>query len=222
MFESTKGLPSFKFDEKTGNSTLLVASSKRGKSTIMKEIYDKYYKNDKEMIVILISPSAHIPLFSDIDCIKINKFNNSTQTLLRNLTKINQTTNNSYRFLIMVDDCIDVKFNKILNELILVLRNSNFSSIISIQYDKLLSKAARSSVNNICCGGINLDESIESLIKTFFKSQLVNSYKSTYDENPKMPDLIDAYRSITDDNDGHSFIRFIPELRDLEVFSLQL
>jgi hypothetical protein len=37
-----------------------------------------------------------------------------------------------------------------------------------------------------------------------------------------MPDLIDAYRSITDDNDGHSFIRFIPELRDLEVFSLQL
>lgn len=222
MFESKEGLPEFKFDENTGNSTLLVASSKRGKSTIMKAIYDKYYKNDKNMITILISPSCHIKLFEDMDCIKINKFNGHTQSLLKSLVKLQQATLNSYTFLILVDDCIDVKFNKILNELILVLRNSNFSSIVSIQYDKLLSKASRSSVNNVVVGGINLDESIESLIRTFFKSLLVKHYKEQHNENPKLDDLIDLYRSITDDNGGHTFIRFIPTDRDLEVFSLKL
>ena len=80
------------------------------------------------------------------------------------MSLLGNKTNNAYEFLIMIDDCINLRFNSILNNLVLVLRNSNFSSIISIQYDKILSKQARSSVNNVICGGLNTDESIESFL----------------------------------------------------------
>lgn len=212
-------LPRFKLDENTGNSIVLVASSKRGKSTIMKELYDKHYCDNKTIIPILISPTCHIGIFKDMDVIKINKFNNDTVKLIKDLAMIQNKTCNAYEFLIMVDDCINIRYNNVLNNLILVLRNSLFSSIISIQYDKLLSKQARSSVNNVICGGLNTDESIEGILKTFFKSEMC---KLVDKEKPKMEDLIDKYRSITDSNDGHTFLKYIPQERDMEVFSLKL
>lgn len=220
-------LPKLKLDEGTGNTILLVASSKRGKSTIMREIYDKHYKDNKNIIPILISPSSHIGIFKDIDSrvIKINKFNNDTVQLIKDLAYIQNKTDNAYEFLIMIDDCIDVRFNKILNNLILVLRNSNFSTIISLQYDKLLSKQARSSVNNIICGGLNTDEAIESLLKSFFKSELTKLMKQDNEYLNKkifMDDLNNKYREITDSNNGHTFIKYVPQDRDMEVFSLKI
>lgn len=219
LIEYNKTCPEFFMDEGTGNTILLCASSKRGKSTLMKCIYDKYYSNNKNIISILISPSSHIGIFKEFpnNVIKINKFNKQTVTLLNNLATIQNKTDNAYEYLIMVDDCIDVRYNKILNNLILVLRNSLFSTIVSIQYDKILSKQARSSVNNICCGGLNTDESIESIIKAYLKTALIKNFNIT-----NLNDLCEKYRELTDENGGHAFFKYHPQTRELELFTLKI
>ena len=217
LIEYNKTCPEFFMDEGTGNTILLCASSKRGKSTLMKCIYDKYYLKNNKIIPILISPSSHIGIFDKLPpkVIKINKFNKDTVQLLNKLTLIQNRSSNAYEFLIMVDDCIDVRYNKILNNLILVLRNSNFSTIVSIQYDKILIKQARSSVNNIVCGGLNTDDSIESILKSFLKSAFIKEFGTT-----QMSDLVECYRELTDSNNGHSFLKYHPQSRDLELFTL--
>lgn len=211
--------PALNLDLKMANTLGIFGSSKRGKSTLIVEIYNKYYKNNSKIITILISPSSHIGIFKELPkkVLKVNKFNKDTITLLQDLKKIQNKTDNAYEFLIIIDDCVNVRFNRILNELILVMRNSMFSTIISLQYDKLLSKQSRSSINSIICFGINSDESIESLLKSFFKSELIKKTNKT-----KMNELIEMYRELTDSNDGHSFFVYHPVSRELTLNTLKI
>ncbi len=211
--------PEIKLDKDLANTISIFGSSKRGKSTLIYEIYNKYYKKNNKIITILISPSCHIGIFDKLPnkVIKVNKFSKETVQLIQDLKKIQNKTNNAYEFLIIIDDCVDVRFNKILNQLILVLRNSMFSTIISLQYDKLLSKQARSSINNVICFGLNSDESIEGLLKSFFKTELSKKTGKT-----RMSDLIDEYRNYTDSNGGHAFFIYHPQSRKLELKTLKL
>ena len=199
------------------NTWAIFGSSQRGKSTLIYEIYKKYYEKDTKLITILISPSCHIGIFDKLPnkVIKVNKFNKDTIQLLRDLQKIQNKTINGYKFLIIIDDCVDIRFCKILNELILVMRNSLFSTILSIQYDKLLSKQGRSSVNNCIFFGMNTDESIEGLLKSFFKSEF-----SKINGKTRMIELIDEYRNYTDQSGGHCFFIFNPQDRTLTLNTL--
>lgn len=212
--------PDFHLDEGTGNTICLLGSSKRGKSTLMVEIYKRYYENDKKLITILISPSSHIPMFKKLkNVIKINKFGKDTVQLLKDVKRIQNKTENAYKFLFMIDDCVDSKYCSILNQMILVMRNSHVSTIISLQYDKLLSKQCRSSINNVVMFGQNTDESIVSCLTSFCGSEL------TRKTGKKGEDLIDLFRNYTDgdgDGAGHAFLTYNPMSRKIERGVLDL
>lgn len=214
-----KEAPQLKLDS-TGAETLAIfGSSKRGKSTLIYEIYKKYYQKRTDIITILISPSCHIGIFAKLPkkVLKVNKFSKETIQLLQDLKKVQNKTNNAYKFLIIIDDCVDVRFNKILNQLILVMRNSLFSTIISLQYCMLLSKPARSSVNNIISFGVNSDEGIECILRSYLKTELTKKTGLT-----RISELMEIYRTYTDSNDGHSFFVYNPQSRDLQLNTLKL
>lgn len=172
-----------KLDPNTGNSCVILGSSKRGKSTLMMNIYNKYYGYDKNNICTLFSINSHIGVYkSDKNLLVSDCFNGRSQKYIKLQKYINGKTKNKYNFLNMFDDIIDMKYSKLINQLILTYRNSNISTIMCLQYGYLLSKMNRANVNNIIIFGSNTNESIEDLIKTYLKPYFNKLGYKTFDE----------------------------------------
>jgi len=201
-----------KLDKKTGNTTVLIGSSKSGKSTLMMHLWKKYY-NSKKFISTLFSPSLHIELFKEKSLIKSPRFGKEGDEYIQTQRYVNQKCKNKYSFLDMFDDITDMRFNKIINDLILTYRNSNVSTIINIQYVKLLSMSTRSNVNNVIFLHLNTDEDIKKTIDAFLGSQFK---KIGYD---KMIDMIQFYR---DSTSNHGFIYFHPSTQSLSFHRIPM
>lgn len=156
-------------DKGTGNSTALIGSSKRGKSTLMMYLYNKNY-NTKKYISILFCLNPQIALYKGYKDLLVSRgFNEYSTKIIKATQFINVHTNNKYKFLIMLDDIIGAKYDKIVNELVLTYRNSNISSIFSLQYPKLLSTSNRANINNICIFDFNTDECCQAAIDLYLK-----------------------------------------------------
>lgn len=206
------------YQKGSGNSIVILGSSKAGKTHVMKAIYDKYFKDvPKKMKLqsILFSVNAHADVYKSLPnkvhvC---NKFDTHGMKLINQMKKINMTNDNKFNYLIMLDDIIDAKYSTLLNNLILTYRNSNFSSIVSLQYPYLLSKGSRSSINQCIFGAFNTDESIESVIRSFLGSKFSEMGFHT------MPTQIAIYKKLTSD---YHFLYYYPRKDILMRFKLQL
>lgn len=189
-----------KLDSDTGNTLVLFGSSKAGKSTAMMRIYDKYYT--KKFISTLYSTNPHINVYKNRDKILIcNTFNKQTEKIVKMEKFINTKTDNHYNFLNMFDDVLDVRYNKLINNMIMTYRNSNISTIMALQYVNLLNKSARSNLNAVCCFRFNTDESIEGIINMFLKGYFSKmGLKNIVDQ-------INFYKEVTKD---HGFIYLHP------------
>ena len=202
----SKEAPNIEFDKGMANTAVLCGSSKRGKSTLMVAIYNKYFKDNDDLITILISPSCHIDIFDKLPkkIFKINKFGRDTAKLIKALKRIQNRTKNAYRFLLMIDDCVDLRYSKVLDDCILTMRNSEISTIISIQYSKIISPQSRASLNQVLVFAQNTDQSINSLLDSFFRSEFRKITKITNKE-----DLVEEFREITQkSHKGHSFLLY--------------
>jgi hypothetical protein len=196
----------------------IFGSGKRGKSTLMVKIWERYFKDRKDLISILISPSSHIGIFKDMkNVIKINKFNVETTKIIKDIVKIQNKTENAYRFLLMIDDCINCKYNEMLNFVFLVARNHNVNAIVSLQYPRLLSIQARGSAQRIIAFSQNNYEATTNLLQSFFLSEL---RKLT--GTKKIIDVAQEFMDLTQEADGHAFIVFNPFTRDLKRYALKI
>lgn len=180
-----KNIDDFMLDPKTGNSTVIYGSSKRGKTTLMMRLYKQFYAPDKKFISTLYCGNCQIKQYKNNKNLLITSgFGDDHQLYIRMQKYINMKTNNHYKFLNLFDDIIDTKYKKLVDELILTYRNSNISSIICLQYTYLLSKMNRANANNFIIFGMNSDESIKDMINTFLKTFFLNlglkSYKDQY------------------------------------------
>ncbi len=208
-----KPIVDLKLDANTGNSTLILGSSKRGKSTLLVYLYEKYYLN-KKYISILFSINAHIDLYTNSQkLLKCKVFNKECQKLIYKEKFINSKTNNKYEFLNMLDDIIDIRYNKVVDDSILTLRNSKISTIISTQYCNLISKSARSSANNVFLFGFNTNEAIIVAINMFLAPLFVKMGFNTIN------DQVQLYNDITKD---HGFIYIKPESGEMTFHKLNL
>lgn len=168
-------IDNFTLDSKTGNSTVILGSSKRGKSTLMMYIYNKFYKDDKDLIATLFSGNHHIDAYKHSKNLLIGDgFNEQSEKYIKMQKYINSKTKNKYKFLNMFDDLLELKYRDILNRLILTYRNSNISTVICLQYTYLLSKMNRANVNNIIIFGANTEEAKRDLIELYLKQALIN------------------------------------------------
>lgn len=162
---------SLKLDPGTGNSTVILGSSKKGKSTLMMHIYETHYKTDPDFICTLFSPNIHAEVYrKDGKMLTCHVFNHQSEKYVKLEKYINSKTGNRYKFLNMFDDIIQkIQYAPLVNDLILTYRNSNMSTILCLQYLKLMSKMNRANANNIIIFGSNSAESILDLINTFLR-----------------------------------------------------
>jgi hypothetical protein len=158
-----------KLDPGTGNSTILLGSSKAGKSTAMMHIFDKVYSG-KDWIATMFASSPQAPVYVGKKLDRLVRVPTYDPRLIRMARAINRGTDNAYNFVFMLDDIIDQRCDKTLAELILTLRNSNISSVVCLQYSNLLSKMGRSNANNLLLFRFNSDEAIELVVSQFLKS----------------------------------------------------
>ena len=200
-----------------------------------------YFKDapaKRKLQTVLFSVNSHADVYKDIDgargrtdagrdgtptssgptntakkVMMCNKFDNNGKRLINQMKKVNMMQNNSFNYLIMLDDIINAKYSVILNNLILTYRNSNFSSIISLQYPYLLSKGSRSSINQAIFGAFNTDESIESVIKSFLGSKFSAMGYHT------LPTQIQLYKKLTAD---YHFLYYFSRKDILIRFKLNL
>ena len=215
----TKTCPDFLFDDpdESGSTVLCCGSSKRGKSLLLLKAYERYFKDEKNMIVILISPSCNIPMFKTMKgVIKINRYDRQTDGLIKKLFKLQNLTHNAYKFTFLIDDCVSNSYTESLNFLFLVARNLLISTFCCVQRETLVSKSSRSSANNIVTFGINTEQCIKGILESFYKTEL----KELSGLN-KMDDLIHEFRRLTSMGGGHSFLVYIPFTRELKHYLLE-
>jgi hypothetical protein len=163
-----------RLDPGTGNSIVLLGSSKRGKTTAMMWMYDRYFRAP-QWISTLFSVSSQADIYQGRpELIQCGGFNAQGERFiyLEKMINTKGAEPNKYDFLNMFDDVIDAKHSRLLNSLLLTYRNSNMSSVISLQYSFLLSKMARANVNNVLLFGFNSDEAIEDVIRLYLRGYM--------------------------------------------------
>jgi hypothetical protein len=183
---------------------LVLGSSKRGKSTLIEYLFDKYYDN-KKFITTLFSINSQIQLYKPFvnskHAIVCGIFDKRCEKYIELQHYINKKCDNKYNFLNIFDDCLEMQYKKLINNLILTYRNSNMSTILSLQYLYLVPKMIRANANSILLFGFNSDESIENVCKTYLSSHFNKmGYKT-------LPEKVELYKQLTDD---HGFIYLNP------------
>jgi hypothetical protein len=194
------------FDKPEQSSIVIYGSSKRGKSTLLEHLFNKYY-NKKEYISTLFSPNAHLKFYNGFNA-KCSTFNDRTARYLQMEQAINMRTENKYKFFNAFDDIIHAKYAKVVGDLVCTFRNANMSTILLVQYDKMISKQNRANLNHIIMFGFNQDEAIENMIKSFCMSYFRDLGME------KLPEMVKFYKDMTDD---HGFI-YVDPIRGIMTF----
>ena len=185
-------LPDTKTDG-MGATTVIFASAKAGKTTLTTHIIKKYY-DDKNMIVIVMSPSINATIYKPIkkmkNVIAVDFFD---ADLIRDLARIQRKTANKYRFCVVLDDVVDGKNNQQIQKMILVYRNLSISTVLNLQDIKLMSRTGRHNGNNFIFMRQNTQDAIEDVLALY-----LNSYQPFMGIQNKM-DKVNMYRKLTED-----------------------
>jgi len=149
-----------------GSSILMLASTRAGKTTLMKYIMKHYYKDH---FGVLFSESAKSPAYQDFTNKNFPKSSVFVPELIKDAYHINKDTKNHYNFLFLLDDCPMVKGDKQMLKLTTIYRNSGISCITCIQSPSLLSPTQRSNFNIILLGRCNTTAQTEANIKAYLR-----------------------------------------------------
>lgn len=179
-------------------SFAIVASSKSGKTTLLKYILRKVFPDD---IKVFMTQSPQADIYNDIR--SKNPFAPAyIPDVVKSCYMINKATKNHYPFLIVIDDVTGAKNDPQMNKLMCLYRNSRISGIVVGQDLKMLNPTGRANVNNVLLGWQNSDGRCEDNIKDFLRTY--------FPKNLSMDEKITLYRKLTKD---HHFI-WINQLDD--------
>lgn len=152
--------------ETGGASILMIASTRAGKTTLMKYIMKHYFN---QHFGVLFSESAKSPAYQDFKDKNFPKSSCFIPELIQDSYKINKDTKNHYPFLFILDDCPLVRGDKQMLKLTTIYRNSGISAICCVQSPSLLSPTQRSNFNVIMLGKCNTTAQAEANIKAYMR-----------------------------------------------------
>lgn len=163
----------------TGKTALILGSSMSGKTTLLVDLLNRIV--DDYHVVVIFTQSPHAAPFKDLpkQVILCEGFHEKVVNLM---FMINRETTNKYKFLVVLDDVMDVHSNKTLNKLLLIYRNSGISTIVSTQYCKLIGPKLRGSIHKVLITGSKSYEDRKCLLDLFLRTYL---YKLKKDEQEK-------------------------------------
>ena len=179
-----------------GASVLMIGSTRSGKTTALKYILKKYFKDH---IGVIFSESARSPAYQDMKNKNLPLSSAWIPALIKDMYQINKETKNHYDFMVILDDMPTVKFDKELLKLTTIYRNSNLSSICCVQSPSLLTPTARSNFNFVFIFKSNTTAQTEANIKAYLRG--VFPIGMGYDEKIKaMTEMCEDHHFIFLDN----------------------
>jgi hypothetical protein len=157
---------------KNGITVCILGGSGRGKSTILRKIFlDDIYK-DKEFINIVFTESGTSDAFDKLDkSVTVDSMGIDTDAI-HFMYKMNQEYDKKYNFVVLIDDCVHIRYMKMVERMFLTMRNSNITSVVSTQHAKLLPPSIRNSIYFAICTGFNAEDGSEVCVRTWLSGYL--------------------------------------------------
>jgi len=175
--------------DKFGCSIVAYGSTRSGKTCILNYLYQKLFK---DYISVLMSNSLQSDAYKLLKkgCITSDMYH---PEIIKSMYKINHSTNNHYKFCVIIDDISDHNRDRDqIVKLFTLYRNTRISTILCAQASTMLNKTCRTNINFVLLGRLNNDAEIEQVIKnylvSFFPTRLY------------MAEKISLYRQLTDDH----------------------
>ena len=154
--------------EESAKTTCILGASFTGKTTLLVNELNKLNKESYDKIVLFTESTSADPLkalHSDLDIKIIDRFCPSIPKFLKD---INSETNNKFKFLLILDDVIELK-NSTFSKMILTMRNSNISTVVLLQHVKLITPSSRNSIHNYYITGLRIED-WEYVLRAFLAS----------------------------------------------------
>ena len=153
-----------------GCSIGMIAASRSGKSTLLKYIYHKHFKDH---LTIMFSQNAHAEIYSNMPK-KVIVSDTYFPQLLRDAHTLNVEMENKFKFCFISDDYIghDIKNDKEITKLLTIYRNAAMSSIFSFQGRVLVSSVGRNQLNYILVGKQNTNQEWENILKEILRAYM--------------------------------------------------
>jgi hypothetical protein len=168
-------------EKNNGVTYVIIGSSGCGKTTMISEVLlKKVYGSmaDKEYIITVFTESEHSDALDELDKkILIDPAGFDSQ-MFAWFYQTNTDFDKAYNFVAMLDDCIHIKHNKELEKMFLIYRNTNITSLVSLQYPNLIPKPVRTSVYYAFCFCMNNDEGIEVILEAYLRCYLPGKNKA--------------------------------------------
>jgi hypothetical protein len=183
----------FSPEPESATTTVMLAPSFSGKTTLIVNELNKLSDNDLESytgIVLFTGSISAAPLkrLESRVLEKMNIFDTFLPEYVGYMKKTNSMTNNRFRYLTIMDDCLKLKGDAIV-DMILTLRNSGVSTVLSIQYSKLLGPAQRQSIHDYYIINLHLEDleyMLTGFVASHFRDRLNEEGDSkAYDYNIK-------------------------------------
>ena len=170
--DTFKNVPfNFRLPEDGGVHFGLIGSGRSGKSTCMIELFKDIFT--KGVITVMMSNSSQASIYKDLPKSKVLVSPAYYPKVIKDMALINRETKNEYDFLVILDDVVTgIKFDKELLKLLAIYRNSNLSSIVSVQAVKLLNSAGRTNFTYIFLFKMNSDDQIEAIIRSYLNTYM--------------------------------------------------
>lgn len=180
-----------------GCSILMIGSTRCGKTTCLKYVLDRYFKNH---VGAIFSESAKAPAYQHMKYPLLPLSCAFIPELIRDSYCINKELKNHYDFLYVLDDVPLAKNDKQLLKMLTIYRNSNISAIDCVQSPTMLNPTCRSNFNFVFLFHQNTTEQSEQVIKAYLRGY--------FPKNWRYEDKIEWFNKATSD---HHFI-FIDNL----------
>jgi len=178
--------------ETGGCSILMLGSGRSGKTTALKYILDKYFK---QHCGVIFSQSAKAEAYKNMNYPLMPLSCAFVPELMNDAYHINKETKNHYPFCFVLDDMPLAKNDKELLKMLTIYRNSGISGVICVQSPTLLNPTCRSNFTFAMLFKQNTTEQVEQTIKAFLRGVFPRDWK--------YEDKIAWYKQATDD---HHFI----------------
>ena len=199
IFEAKKKLQSG--EQKNGVTFAFIGSSGCGKSTMIRKIFlDDLFterakrEEKKEFVIVVFTESSKSDAFKDLDKNILVDGKGLDEDTINWCYHMNEKYDKKYNFFIIFDDVLDIQYKKLVKRMFLIMRNTNISSLVSLQYPNLIPKAVRTSVYFTILFHFNTDEGVELAIK---------GWLSAYIPGKNVREKMVFYRKWTTQGEGH-------------------
>lgn len=188
-------------EQKNGVTFAFIGSSGCGKSTLIRKVFiDQIFtvraKEDdkKEFIIEIFTESSKSDAFKDMDKKILVDPKGLDEHNINFCYHMNEKYDKKYNFLIILDDVLGIQYKELVKRMFLTMRNTNISSLVSLQYPNLIPKAIRTSVYFTVLFYLNTDEGVELAVR---------GWMSAYIPGKSIREKMLYYRRWTKECEGH-------------------